>query len=109
MPIDLPRPIADYFDAYRDADVQALVRCFTEDAVITDERQTHRGHYAVAAWKADVSAKYRYAVEPVALDVTGEHTVVTGRLTGDFPGSPLDLRYRFVLAGERIAALEIAP
>jgi hypothetical protein len=33
----------------------------------------------------------------------------TGRGTGDFPGSPVDLQYRFTLEGDKIARLEIAP
>jgi hypothetical protein len=33
--------------------------------------------------------------------------VVTAHVAGDFPGSPIDLRYAFVLAGDRIARLEI--
>jgi len=30
-------------------------------------------------------------------------------VTGDFPGSPVDLRYRFTVEGDKIARLEIAP
>jgi hypothetical protein len=30
-------------------------------------------------------------------------------VTGDFPGSPVDLHYRFTLEGGKIARLEIAP
>jgi hypothetical protein len=33
---------------------------------------------------------------------------VNSRVTGDFPGSPIELRYRFTLAGDEIARLEIA-
>ena len=29
------------------------------------------------------------------------------RLTGSFPGSPIEVTYTFVLAGDRIASLEI--
>jgi len=36
-------------------------------------------------------------------------TVVTSRLTGNFPGSPVDLRYFFRLEGDKIASLEIVP
>jgi hypothetical protein len=34
---------------------------------------------------------------------------VTGRVTGNFPGSPVDLRYRFRLDHGLVASLEIAP
>jgi hypothetical protein len=35
--------------------------------------------------------------------------VVTSRLTGNFPGSPLNLRFFFGLDGDKIASLEIIP
>jgi len=34
---------------------------------------------------------------------------VTSHLVRDFPGSPVDLRYFFILDGDQIAALEIIP
>ena len=36
-------------------------------------------------------------------------TVVSSHLVGNFPGSPVDLRYAFRFDGDRIAELEIAP
>jgi hypothetical protein len=35
--------------------------------------------------------------------------VVPSRLTGNFPGSPVDLRFFFTLEGDKIASLEILP
>jgi hypothetical protein len=35
--------------------------------------------------------------------------IVTSRLTGNFPGSPVDLRFLFELQGDKIASLEIIP
>ena len=39
----------------------------------------------------------------------GDLTVITSRLTGDFPGSPVDLRFFFRLERGKIASLEIIP
>ncbi|WP_236626779.1 nuclear transport factor 2 family protein [Sphingomonas sp. MM-1] len=108
MPINLPRPIAAYFAADR-ADGEAVARCFTEDAVVQDEGRTHGGRPAIAAWKADASARYAYTSEPVAMDESDGRTVVTCHLAGDFPGSPVDLRFFFRLQGDKIASLEIIP
>lgn len=106
MTIALPKPIADYFEA--DAkDRAAVAQCFTENAIMIDERQTHAGRDAIARWKAESSTKYSYVSEPHTIDHEGDRTIVTSRLTGNFPGSPLDLRYAFTLAGEQIARLEI--
>jgi hypothetical protein len=106
MPIILPGPIAAYFAADQsDGDTVAL--CFTEDGVVVDERNTHRGRDAIRRWKADASARFSYATDPFAVRQEGGQTVVTAHVAGDFPGSPIDLRYAFVLAGDRIARLEI--
>lgn len=106
MPLSLPKPIADYFAA--DAtDGTAVAKCFTADAVVIDEKQTHRGREAIARWKTEASAKYDYESEPVAIDDRDDRIMVTAHLTGSFRGSPIDLRYAFTLAGNEIALLEI--
>lgn len=107
MPLDLPDPIARFFDADRSADADALARCFTEDARVRDEGHTYVGREAIRRWRADVT--YTYTVEPTALASDGDRTVVTSHLEGDFPGGSADLRFFFVLNGDQIADLEIMP
>ena len=104
--IDLPPSIADYFAADA-SDANAVARCFREGAVVIDERREHRGRPAITRWKAEATAKYHYTSEPLAVDVSGPDVTVTARVTGDFPGSPVELQYRFTLEGAAIARLEI--
>jgi len=107
MQLDLPEPIAAYFTAdQRDDDVSL---CFTEGAVVQDEGNTYRGRTAIAEWKAAASAKYQYTCEPLAYERDESKNVVTCRLVGNFPGSPVDLRFTFQLAADKIASLEITP
>lgn len=108
MAITLPQLIADYFDADGEGDAEAVARCFTEDAVVRDEGLIHAGRSAIATWKAESAAKYTYTAAPFAVATEGERTIVTSRLTGDFPGSPVDLRYLFLLRQTGIARLEIS-
>lgn len=106
MPLALPKPIEDYFAA----DVTngaAIAACFTANAVVIDEKKTHTGREAIAAWKAEASAKYDCVAEPVAIDDQGDRVVVNARVSGNFPGSPVNLRYAFALSGDAIARLEI--
>jgi hypothetical protein len=105
-PIELPAPIAAYFAADA-ADAHGVARCFTENAVVVDEHREHRGRRAIARWKAEATTKYHYTSEPLTVDVSGADVIVAARVTGDFPGSPIELRYRFVLDGDKIARLEI--
>ena len=104
-PVDLPAPIARYFTA--DAADGGVARCFTENGVVIDERREHRGRDAIARWQTEASAKYHYTSEPVTVDVSGGDVTVITRVTGAFPGSPIELRYRFGLEGDKIASLEI--
>lgn len=104
--LNLPEPIAAYFEADR-RDAHAVARCFTNEAVVKDEGRTHTGLAAIEAWKAAASTRYSYVTEPVALEKAGQKYIVTSHVTGNFPGSPVDLRYVFELERGRIAALEI--
>ncbi|HEY2784943.1 MAG TPA: nuclear transport factor 2 family protein [Fimbriiglobus sp.] len=108
MRLDLPEPVAAYFTADT-RDGEAVSRCFTEAAVVQDEGHTYRGRAEIRQWKADASAKYRYTSEPVACEQKDGKTIVTSRLTGNFPGSPVTLRFFFGLDGDKIASLEIIP
>ena len=102
----LPPPIARYFSADT-SDASAVARCFREDAVVVDEQRTHHGRAAIARWKVEASAKYQYTSEPLSLETSGGDTVVTTRLAGNFPGSPVTLRFHFTLRDDTIGRLEI--
>jgi hypothetical protein len=106
MSLGLPEPIAAYFKADA-SNAAALVDCFTPDGIVVDEQETHRGRDAIARWKAHASSKYDYVSEPISIENKDGKTIVTARLTGNFPGSPVDLRYAFTLAGNSISRLEI--
>lgn len=108
MTLNLPTPIAAYFAADK-GDGDAVAQCFAERAVVRDEGHTYNGRAAIRQWKTDASAKYNYTSEPVGVEHREGKTVVTSHLVGDFPGSPVDLRYFFVLDGDKIASLEIIP
>ena len=104
--IDLPGPIATYFAA-DETDASSVARCFTENAVVIDERREHQGQHAIALWKTEATRKYQYTSEPLTVDRSGGDVTVIARVTGEFPGSPIELRYCFALAGDKIAKLEI--
>ncbi len=108
MTLNLPKPVAAYFTADK-ADSEAVSQCFTENAVVKDEGHTYNGRAAIKRWKEQAAARYQYTSEPSACEQRAGKSVVTCRLTGNFPGSPVDLRFFFELEGNRIASLEIIP
>ena len=107
MSVDLPMPIAIYIAAENRGDADAMTKCFAEDAVVRDEGKTIKGLAAIKRWKVETKKKYQHTVEPLALAREGEKTIVTKRLTGKFPGSPIEVRFVFRLDGGRIASLQI--
>ena len=107
MPLSLPAPVARYFEAQESRNVEAQTRCFTKDAYVRDEGRDYRGASAISAWKKEAQAKYTYDCEPLRASQTGNIVRVRVRLTGTFPGSPIDLDHTFTLLGDRISSLVI--
>jgi ketosteroid isomerase-like protein len=107
MAVDLPTPIAIYIAAENRGDTEALAQCFAEDAVVRDESKTIDGLAAIKQWKAETNEKYQHTIEPLSSVQKNGKTIVTNRLTGNFPGSPIELEFVFTLAGDKITALEI--
>ena len=107
MPVDLPTPIAIYIDAENRGDTEALAKCFAEDAVVRDEGETIEGLAAIKRWKAETKKKYQHTIEPLSSIQKDDKTIVTNRLTGNFPGSPIELEFVFTLDRDKIVSLEI--
>jgi len=107
MPISLPKPIASYFAAEQAEDASALARCFTDEGVVRDEGGTFTGRASIERWNADARAKYHHTVAPLSVSEGKGAIVVLARVSGDFPGSPVELSHIFRLDGEEIASLEI--
>ena len=107
MTLSLPEPIANYFAADMAGDASALARCFTAEGVVRDEGGTFTGIAAIQEWHMRAKAKYHFTVEPLSVGARDGEIVVTGKVTGDFPGSPITLPYAFRVAGHKIVSLEI--
>ena len=106
MSLKLPTPIAAYFAAEAQGDFVKLAECFTPDGRVRDEGQVHEGPTAIAAWIADAKRRYGHKTEPLSV-TEGDGVVVTTRLSGQFPGSPIEVRQKFELAGDKIRSLVI--
>jgi ketosteroid isomerase-like protein len=108
MTLILPTPIAEYYAAANTDDADRIAACFTPDAHVVDERHDHIGRVAIRDWAAETRRKYRFTSRPTAIAGPADAPLVTAHVAGDFPGSPVDLTYRFTLADGLVARLEIA-
>jgi ketosteroid isomerase-like protein len=104
---NLPKPIALYIEAENNGDMSLFDQCFTDDAVVFDENERREGLPAIKEWKSETKRKYQHTVEPLSIIEKEGRTIVTNRLTGKFPGSPIELEFAFTLRGNKIVSLEI--
>ena len=107
MSLTLPKAVTNYLAAFEGKDTELLAHCFADDALVHDEGPDYRGLDAIRSWVRETQTKYKYRMEPLDTSVSGKTVQLRARLTGDFPGSPVDLDYRFTLANDKITSLEI--
>jgi hypothetical protein len=108
MGFELPLPLSEYFAAANARDAERVANCFAENALVRDERQEIRGRDAIRAWAEDTSRKYNYRADVLGFQKDPDRVNVRARLTGDFPGSPIELSYWFKLLDRQIESLEIS-
>ena len=105
---DLPAPIASYFTMDRSKSFAKAAECFAANAVVRDEKRSIEGIPAIVNWKQESHLKYAYTAEPLSIiEDEGKHRVVV-KVSGQFPGSPLNLTYVFRLVNNKISYLEIS-
>jgi len=109
MPLHLPKPIERFMSSETAHDSDAVGDCFTPDATVRDEGRIRKGLNEIAAWRRETEAKYHHTLMPIAVAERAGKTVVTTKMTGNFPGSPVTVDFVFQLEGDMIASLEIAP
>jgi hypothetical protein len=104
---NLPKPIALYVSAENSGDTNLFDQCFAENATVRDENETHKGLADIKKWKAETKKKYQHTVDPLRIVERDGKFTVTSRLTGNFPGSPIELNFIFRLQSDKIVSLEI--
>lgn len=84
----------------------AFITCFTPEAIVEDEGHTHRGIAEIQAWIEEAFAKYQPVLEVTAATNSETGAVITGTVSGTFPGSPIVLNYHLTIAQDQITALK---
>ncbi|MDT7561759.1 MAG: hypothetical protein QOG76_383 [Pseudonocardiales bacterium] len=121
--LDVPTVISTYLAAKLGSEVDTILGCFTDDALVHDEGKDHLGRVAIRAWLGELASKYTLtyrvlgahrwpATAPATAPPTTAPTTSAAlrvEVAGNFPGSPVVLHQHFSLAGDRIAALTICP
>lgn len=110
-PDALPAAIVRYLSVKdQTRDRQSVLDVFSPDAHVTDEGVRYEGLDAIRGWLSTVATEYTYTTTLTGqLRESPARWVVLARLEGNFPGGVADLAFRFVVDGDSIAELVIAP
>ena len=105
--LNLPKPLETYFEAANAQDRKAFISCFSDDAFVRDEGEGYKGHEQIAKWNANAIQKYNCSYEVPASQATPDGAHVTARVSGTFPGSPIELTYSFIIEENLIKEMGI--
>ncbi|GGD07020.1 nuclear transport factor 2 family protein [Aquisalinus flavus] len=103
---DLHDSIHQYFEATNRRDFDTAMAAFALDASVRDEGHAYKGHSEIKAWMKDAAGKYAPTAEVLSSRAENENTIVEARVTGSFPGSPVAVRFFFMLSDGKISTLE---
>lgn len=106
--IELPNVIAKYVQASNQRDLESLIQCFDDAATVYDEGEVLEGHSSISKWFLSTRAKYNFTTEPIAISKNGEDVILSAKVFGSFPNSPVILKYNFKLSKEKILNVKIA-
>lgn len=107
MTLCLPEFIHRYFAAEAAGNSAELAATFAPDDAVRDEGRDIRGAAAIAAWIDAAKARYGNTTEPLRTFEADGRIHVIARVTGNFPGSPIELDHRFTQSRLGITSLEI--
>ncbi len=103
--MNLPHIISALVKAQNEFDSAAYANCFAEQAEVFDEGKTHNGKAAIESWIDKANKAYHATMEPVAYDEN--ENILSAKTSGNFPGSPIVLKYHFQLADGFIQSLKV--
>tara|TARA_R110002051_G_scaffold127873_1_gene201485 strand:- start:8026 stop:8340 length:315 start_codon:yes stop_codon:yes gene_type:complete len=103
--MNLPIVISDLVKAQNNFDSTAYANCFNETAVVFDEGKTHKGKKEIKNWIEKAQKVYQVTMKPLEYSETEQ--ALEAEISGNFPGSPLVLSYKFEFKEEQIQSLKI--
>jgi ketosteroid isomerase-like protein len=103
----LPKPIADYVDANKRLDIEAMLMPFADDAVILDNGQRFTGLAAIRTLFEEEVIPVKAIFTPDSVRHENGNIIVEGPAHGDFKGSPIRFTYDFTLENNAITMLDI--
>jgi hypothetical protein len=105
--MELPKVLVDLVGAQESYDSGAYANCFSETAVVYDEGKIYEGRKEIEQWISNANKNYRSVMKPISFEKNEDESILKAEVSGSFPGSPIVLRYRLIIVGNKIQSLKI--
>ena len=96
-PMTLPTAVSDYFALSDGTDPAETIRVFAPEAHVTDDGHDYRGRDEILAWLTGPASEFETTSTRLSTETVDDVTTVVVRLTGNFPGREVVLRFAFTL------------
>ncbi|MDW9379483.1 nuclear transport factor 2 family protein [Chryseobacterium sp. JV558] len=103
--MNLPKVITELVKTQNNFDSAAYAQCFTETAVVFDEGKTHNGKAEIEQWIDKSNKEYKATMEPI--DYDEKENILSAKISGSFPGSPIILKFNFDIVDGKIQQLKV--
>lgn len=103
--MNLPKTVSSLIQAQNNFDSAAYASCFSQTATVADEGNTYNGIAEIQNWIEKANQQYQATMQPVEYD--DEQQILKAQISGNFPGSPAVLTYKFEFSNELIKSLKI--
>jgi hypothetical protein len=105
--MELHQVVEKFIETQNNYDSKAYTECFTDTAIVHDEGKTHIGKAEIRQWIEEANEKYQSVMEPINYEQSGSKAVLTAKVSGTFPGSPIVLQFHLGLKDELIDSLKV--
>lgn len=105
----IPEPIESAVKAVNDHDTTGFLSNFAETAVLADEGQEYHGIAAIEKWSDEKLVADNVTFDITAITISGDTSVVTAKVDGDFDKTglpdPFVMALHFETSGSKIERL----
>lgn len=103
----LPNVITELVKTQNNFDSAAYANCFSETAVVVDEGKTYNGKQQIEGWIKKTNEEYHAVMKPLEYQELENEAVLRAEVSGNFPGSPIVLKFYHRIENGVIQMLKI--
>jgi len=102
----LPNVISELVKTQNNYDSAAYADCFTEGAVVEDEGSTFTGKTEIKDWIDKFNKQFKPVMKPIEYQELEKENLLLAEFSGDFPGSPLVMKFHFTIENGLIKTMK---